>query len=403
MERADFLRLTGSLASEVIAVLTKPATARAPLHLQLCKNLFHGTHFFQELHFALLQTHCCAAMTLVKLEPGETLYESGSTGDAFFILLQGTLGEYSARDKGQTSGLGTLKAELLEGEAFGEAALTGKGLTHTVRHETIAATGTETAYVALLMRTDYIEISNSIEKQVYKTLDTPSGQREDGSLEQLFEFMKDEEFFKAIRLDGMRRECCKAMVLQRIGAGETLFWQGEQGETFHIVIRGSVRVVIDGSTVRQLGAGASFGQIALLGETEEARVRSASILANTDCLVATLTRSDFMRVHDRQELTYWINLFWVLVTTALESDGPGKLADGNKVTWNGYKVMHLLIAKSVDPEYRTRSATEIAQKDWLGDLNRHNRGGEALDHTQASPQAILRLLVIRGCLLTDCL
>lgn len=122
-----------------------------------------------------------------------------------------------------------------------------------------------------------------------------------------------------MRLDGMRQQCCKAMQMQRVGSGETLFWQGDKGETFHIIIRGTVLVIVDGSTaVRQLSAGASFGQTALLGEMESSRVRTASIVATSDCLLATLTRKDFMKVHDRQELTYWINKFWLVVTTSLD-------------------------------------------------------------------------------------
>ena len=118
---------------------------------------------------------------------------------------------------------------------------------------------------------------------------------------------REEEFFKVIQLDGMRQQCCKAMMMQRVGVGELLFAQGDHGETFHIVIRGTVRVVIHGETIRSLSAGSAFGEIALLGETDSERVRTASIIAVSDCLFATLTRHDFLKVHDRQELTYWIN------------------------------------------------------------------------------------------------
>jgi CRP-like cAMP-binding protein len=120
--------------------------------------------------------------------------------------------------------------------------------------------------VAKLSRYDYLQITNSIEKQIYKTLKKPSRDRTEKELNRIFKFMSGEAFFETMRLDGMRRQCCKAMVLQRVGAGETLFYQGDRGDTFHIVIRGIIRVIQNGSTVNQIEAGASFGEVALLAE-----------------------------------------------------------------------------------------------------------------------------------------
>ena len=56
----------------------------------------------------------------------------------------------------------------------------------------------------------------------------------------------------------------------------------------------------------------------------------------------------------------------------------------NRVTWKGYKKLHLLIAKSIDKNYDTKTATDTAQKDWVADINRHNRGGKSMNHEQFS-------------------
>jgi CRP-like cAMP-binding protein len=376
MERADFLRLTGQLTSEVLSILAQPYIdgRRTLMQLKLCQNLFHATHFFQALHFALLQIRCCDVMSLVQVSPGNRVYQQGKTGDSFYIVIKGTLQTY-VKQPGENQGYGTYEKDILEGEAFGEAALTGKGNAARRRAETVVA-GEEKVFLAKLLRNDFVDITNKIEKQVYKVLHTPTRQRTQEQVELLFNFLRNEEFFKHLQLDGMRQQCCKAMMMQRVGAGEILFSQGDRGETFHIIIRGAVRVVIDGSTVRELSAGASFGEIALLAETEAERVRTASILAMDDCLIATLTRKDFLKVHDRQELTYWINKFWVLTTTKIDPEHH------DSVHWKGYKKIHLLIAKTVKKNYNSKKDGHIARKDWVEDLNRHNKGGHSLNHSQ---------------------
>jgi hypothetical protein len=110
---------------------------------------------------------------------------------------------------------------------------------------------------------------------------------------------------------------------------------------------------------------------------EEDRVRNASIIASTDCLLATLTREDFMKVHNRQELSFWINRYWELATHSLQ-----KGDDTSRVFWDGYKKIHLLIAKSIRKKFHIKEATATAREDWVADLNRHNKGGDSLTHEQ---------------------
>ena len=58
IERADFLRLNGSLTPEVLKVLAMPYEddQRSTLQLELCRNLFHGTAFFQ-VRFSTIFDH----------------------------------------------------------------------------------------------------------------------------------------------------------------------------------------------------------------------------------------------------------------------------------------------------------------------------------------------------------
>ena len=52
-----------------------------------------------------------------------------------------------------------------------------------------------------------------------------------------------------------------------LGAGEVVFEAGDIGDSFYVVIEGSVEVLDQGRVVRTMGAGEGFGEIALLGST----------------------------------------------------------------------------------------------------------------------------------------
>ena len=80
-----------------------------------------------------------------------------------------------------------------------------------------------------------------------------------------------------------------------------------------MVLRGQVRVIVGGATVRTLEVGAAFGEVSLLGKTPEERTRTATIIANTDCLLASMTRDDYLRVHDQKELQMWLALLQNLI------------------------------------------------------------------------------------------
>ena len=50
-------------------------------------------------------------------------------------------------------------------------------------------------------------------------------------------------------------------------AGEAVFEAGDTGDTFYVVVHGTVQVLDHGRVVRTMGAGEGFGEIALLGNT----------------------------------------------------------------------------------------------------------------------------------------
>jgi CRP/FNR family cyclic AMP-dependent transcriptional regulator len=79
---------------------------------------------------------------------------------------------------------------------------------------------------------------------------------------------------------------CTSAELKRIAAivkevqfapGQTICREGETGVGLHVVVEGETKVQIGGRTRRKLGAGAFFGEIALL----DGGPRSATVVADT--------------------------------------------------------------------------------------------------------------------------
>ncbi len=73
-------------------------------------------------------------------------------------------------------------------------------------------------------------------------------------------------------------------------AGTRIFDQGDAGDRFYIVARGSVEIVIDGAPVTEIVSGGFFGEIALLREVP----RQAGAVAREDTELLALEGEDFV-------------------------------------------------------------------------------------------------------------
>lgn len=79
-------------------------------------------------------------------------------------------------------------------------------------------------------------------------------------------------------------------IAEQVPAGESVLRQGDVGTRFYVIASGRVRVDIDGSEIRELGAGDWFGEIALLRDVP----RTASITALTDVSLWGVDRESFL-------------------------------------------------------------------------------------------------------------
>ena len=82
----------------------------------------------------------------------------------------------------------------------------------------------------------------------------------------------------------------RGSTLVEIAAGDTVVTEGDVGDRFFIIESGTVDVTIRGEHIRTLGAGGSFGEIALLRDIP----RTATVRAETPLVLRTIDRDAFV-------------------------------------------------------------------------------------------------------------
>jgi CRP/FNR family cyclic AMP-dependent transcriptional regulator len=73
-------------------------------------------------------------------------------------------------------------------------------------------------------------------------------------------------------------------------AGEIIFNAGDAGSEFFVIKEGSVGIRLGDRTIETLGRGEVFGEMALI----DAKPRSATVVAETDCVVVPLGEKQFL-------------------------------------------------------------------------------------------------------------
>jgi len=88
-----------------------------------------------------------------------------------------------------------------------------------------------------------------------------------------------------------KADLARAAGERRFGKGETLIREGDQGDTFYVIVSGEVAVARGGTEVARLARGAYLGEMSLLTGDP----RSATVVATTDVVVLELDREAFAR------------------------------------------------------------------------------------------------------------
>jgi CRP-like cAMP-binding protein len=144
-------------------------------------------------------------------------------------------------------------------------------------------------------------------KEAIDVLSKPPSDRKENDLLILKTSTQSFKFFEDVGPD-MHLACCKALRLQRYESGTVVFHKGTHGDSFCIVLRGAVSVLVpqsgsrlsDIGSLRQVGVlmeGQTFGELSLL----QNRDRAATIVAREKTCLGVLSKEDFDRILRMQE------------------------------------------------------------------------------------------------------
>ncbi len=90
------------------------------------------------------------------------------------------------------------------------------------------------------------------------------------------------------------------MKKEKFKKGEKIFEEGEKGNKLYLVKKGKIKVFKNSKFIREINEGNCFGEVALLINEP----RSATVIADTDISLLTLTKEDFNNFIDKRMLAY---------------------------------------------------------------------------------------------------
>jgi CRP-like cAMP-binding protein len=167
----------------------------------------------------------------------------------------------------------------------------------------------------IICQTDcsFLEISKSTFDQIYDQIkferflvimNMNPEDRADTDVEFLLKFAKKNAFFQQLK-DSRQLNLCRQSRMEQYKFEDVLFNEDDRGQTYYIIIRGSVRVLknVGGALDNQgnkifqqvalLSQGVGFGELALLSSSG---VRQATVVANENSVFMTLSRKTYNEV-----------------------------------------------------------------------------------------------------------
>jgi putative peptide zinc metalloprotease protein len=197
---------------------------------------------------------------------GEIVFTAGSPGDRFYLVRSGRL-RATAPD-------GTVFGTIIPGEGFGELAL----LDRTERSATIEALEPVELWS---LRRGHFNRWVAERYEIAARIRASRGER--SALSSL-------PFFKGLNAQELDRTAARMRTV-RFADGEVVFYAGDPGDRYYVIREGKALVTLpDGRSVRTLGPGDGFGELALLF----GRPRTATVTGVGDLVVAALERADFV-------------------------------------------------------------------------------------------------------------
>jgi ATP-binding cassette, subfamily B, bacterial HlyB/CyaB len=232
--------------------------------------------------FALLGRHeqeeLASHMTECFLRTGDTVFEQGQAGDAFFVVVSGRARVVAKDSANREVSLAVLK----RGDHFGELAL----LLDVPRSSTVRA-----ADDLVLLRLDRPEFVKAL-------TDHPELRV---ALERYLKEFAIRDFLKRFTALGsvpapLLRQIVEQLEELNVAAGAIVFRAGDPGERFYVVREGTLdafkREAGGDRLLNSIGPGEFFGELALLDDGR----RTATVVARTKAELYSLSRDAFLKI-----------------------------------------------------------------------------------------------------------
>ena len=127
-------------------------------------------------------------------------------------------------------------------------------------------------------------------------------------IQQIQELLRNNVIFRSFTAgkeygDGELNEAIKIINISEIKAGNTVFKQGDSGDSIVLLLKGEVAVYVTGENgdeipIARVKENNFVGEMAIIDETD----RMASVRAISDCLVGVIFSEDFWKYFDRYQV-----------------------------------------------------------------------------------------------------
>ncbi|XP_026191498.1 cAMP-dependent protein kinase regulatory subunit [Cyclospora cayetanensis] len=247
-----------------------PVYEKTPEAKQRIQKIVDNSFLFSSLDYEDIDV-VLGAFKEVSVKKGETLIQQGADGDKLYLIESGEAEVFKEITNETTQQKQTLKVNTMkEGDTVGELAL----MYNAPRAATVIAA------------TDLKLWSLDRETFSHIVRDAAAKNREmyEDSLKEV-ELLKDVDPYE-------RSKVADALKTQLFQAGDEIIREGQEGDTFYLLLDGEAEAIKGGKVVMEYKRGGYFGELALLKN----QPRAATVKAKTNCKVAYMDRRSFKRL-----------------------------------------------------------------------------------------------------------
>jgi CRP-like cAMP-binding protein len=204
---------------------------------------------------------------LIWIERGTNIILSGEESTDLYVLFEGAV----AIEKGKQS------ASILPVTIFGESALLNKG--------------TRSANVVAIEKSLCLRIPIAHLRNIARESHVLGEIESFMTAIMVDQFFASSPLFRKLSREGVEFLSSRG-ALDYVAAGQTVFEQGDMGEYFYMVIRGSVNVAVNGTMMKTIPQGGFFGEISLIANIP----RTATISAAEPAVLFKISADAFWEV-----------------------------------------------------------------------------------------------------------